>query len=264
MLRALIIDDESPARSELRALLTQFPVEVVGEATHAREAAQLIAAIGYDLIFLDIHMPGVSGLELAKQLAGLPRPPQVVFTTAYPQYAVDAFGVGAVDYLLKPFDEDRLARTFERLMLHAAAVPVGSPDGNASVGTAAAAAVASGRTAEGKVPTAPRLPVEKGEKTLLVDLSEVMYAFAQDEIIYVKLARERLRCHRFNMRELEERLAPWGFVRTHRRFLVNLARVREVNRYFKGAMGLVMDDGDRSEVPVSRALASQVRPRLGL
>lgn len=273
MLRALIIDDEAPARIELRAQLEQFPVEIVGEATSAREAAQLIAAIDYDVIFLDIQMPGLSGLDLARQLASRPRPPRVVFTTAYPQYAAGAFGVGATDYLVKPFDEERLGRALQRVLAQmpaAAAPPPPAPAVPAPAGAPvppAAGPVAAARAPEraGAAParTPIRLPVDRGGKTLLLDPAEIVFAFALDEQVYLKLAREKLRCN-FTMRELEERLAPCGFVRTHRRYLVNIGRVREVIRYFKGSLGLIVDDAERSEVPVSRSLAPEVRPRLGL
>ena len=253
MLRALIIDDEAPARIELRAQLAQFPVQVVGEATHAEEAAQLIAAINYDVIFLDIQMPGLSGLDLARRLDALPRKPRVIFTTAFPQYAAEAFGVGAVDYLVKPLAVGGLGRARARVP----AVRRGVVREHAE--PQAPRLVEAG----GSVRTPIRLPVDKGGKTLLLDPVDIVYAYAQNDIVYLKLARERLAC-RFNMRELEERLAPAGFVRTHRRFLVNLGKVREVIRYFKGSLGLIVDDAERSEVPVSRQLAPEVRPRLGL
>ncbi|MEZ5216348.1 MAG: response regulator [Ilumatobacteraceae bacterium] len=109
-LRCLIVDDESPARDELRYLLQQLDdVEVVGSAATADEAAVLIDALHHDLVFLDIHMPGMDGLELAERLRGTPGAPAIVFTTAYPDHAVEAFGLDAADYLLKPLDERRLA-----------------------------------------------------------------------------------------------------------------------------------------------------------
>lgn len=238
-MKVLIVDDEYPARRELRAQLSQFPdVEVVGEAATADEARQLIAALPYDVVFLDIEMPGRSGLELARELArsGGPR---VVFTTAYPQYAVEAFDVGAAGYLLKPFDEERLGKVLERL-----------------------GARASSREPD-RPPSPARIPAYRDDVTVLVAPEEVVFAFAEAEQVYLKLYRDRLGC-RFTLRELEARLRPHGFLRVHRRFLVNLAKVREVVPYFKGNIALVVDDAQRTEVPVSRALAPTVRRSLGL
>lgn len=246
-LKALIVDDEYPARRELRAQLASFPgVEVIGEAASAEEARQLIRALPYDVVFLDIEMPGASGMALARELAGAPRP-QVVFTTAYPQYAVEAFQVGAAGYLLKPFDEERLGQVLERL-------------GSGRASAAPAPAPALVRPAG----PAPRIPVEKGTKTLLVPAAEIAFIFAQDEQVYVKLHAERLPCRRYTLRELDEKLSPHGFLRVHRRFLVNVEKVREVVPYFKGCLSLVVADAERTEVPVSRALTPAVRQRLGL
>ncbi|MGE5576981.1 MAG: LytR/AlgR family response regulator transcription factor, partial [Syntrophothermus sp.] len=110
-LKALIVDDEYPARAELRYFLQRFQdrVEIIGEATHVAEARTLLSALPYDLLFLDIEMPGLNGLALARELLASPKPPFIVFVTAYQDYAVEAFEVNAIDYLLKPFDERRLA-----------------------------------------------------------------------------------------------------------------------------------------------------------
>lgn len=238
--RVLIVDDEYPARKELRAQLSQFAdVEIVGEAATADEARKLIEALPYDVVFLDIEMPGRSGLELARELAqrGGPR---VVFTTAYPQYAVDAFDVGAAGYLLKPFDEERLAKVLERL---------GARSGRSAEAAAAA--------------PPPRIPAYRDDVTVLVAPEEVVFAYAEAEQVYLKLHRDRLGC-RLTLRELEARLRQYGFLRVHRRFLVNLGKVREVVPYFKGNIGLVLDDAQRTEIPVSRGLAPIVRRSLGL
>jgi len=116
VLKALIVDDEYPARMELRYQLSQFPdVEIIGEATNAREAMLLINALDYDVIFLDVQMPGMTGVELARSLKGREVVPKVVFVTAYENYAVSAFEIPATDYLLKPLEPERLAETVQRL-----------------------------------------------------------------------------------------------------------------------------------------------------
>ena len=117
--RALIVDDEAPARAELRYLLEELgQVQVVGEATNGEEALLLLGSLDYDLVLLDVRMPGGSGLEVAAALRTLPHRPQVIFTTAYPDHAVDAFDLAAADYLVKPFDAERLGRATARALAH--------------------------------------------------------------------------------------------------------------------------------------------------
>lgn len=116
LLRALIVDDEYPAREELRCLLSRCAcIEIVGEAADAREAMKLIRALDYDVVFLDICMPGISGIDLVRELRALKKAPGIVFVTAYEEYAVEAFTVGAVDYLVKPISEERLMEVVARL-----------------------------------------------------------------------------------------------------------------------------------------------------
>jgi DNA-binding LytR/AlgR family response regulator len=113
--RALIVDDEAPARAELRYLLDEFEhVQVVGEATNVEEALVLLRSLTYDVVLLDIRMPGGTGLDIAAALRELPHRPKVIFTTAYPDHAVEAFDLEAADYLVKPFDADRLRRALDR------------------------------------------------------------------------------------------------------------------------------------------------------
>lgn len=258
-IKALIVDDEYPARRELRVQLSSFPgVEVVGEAASAEEARQLIHALPYDVVFLDIEMPGASGIDLVRELAKSPRP-QVVFTTAYPQYAVEAFQVGASGYLLKPFDEDRLGQVLDRLVT---TKPGATTRGETTTPEQSVASAPVGPQPRSSSPL-PRIPVEKGSKTLLVSAGEISFIYAQEEQVFVKLHSERLHC-RYTLRELDEKLTPYGFLRVHRRFLVNVEKVREVIPYFKGSLTLVVADADRTEVPVSRALTPLVRQRLGL
>ena len=121
--RALIVDDEAPAREELRFLIEGLgdldgagPVQVVGEATNGEEALLLLTSLDYDLVFLDIRMPGLTGLDVARELRDQARRPQIIFTTAYPDHAVDAFDLAATDYLVKPFDAERFRRAVERAL----------------------------------------------------------------------------------------------------------------------------------------------------
>jgi DNA-binding LytR/AlgR family response regulator len=248
--RALIVDDEAPARAELRYLLEELgQVQVVGEAANGEEALLLLRSLPYDLVLLDIRMPGGSGLEVAGALRDLPHPPQVIFTTAYPDHAVEAFELAAADYLVKPFDAARLSRAVERALEHA-----GADDAQSSPAGA------------GEDPAKPeplaRVPVQRDGRTMLVDQSAIVYASAARGYSYLKLADERLLVT-FSLNELERRLHG-HFFRSHRSYLVNLNHVRELVPDFKGALVLVMNDRQRSRVEVSRRQARELRRRLGV
>ncbi|MDI3280551.1 MAG: LytTR family DNA-binding domain-containing protein [Bacillota bacterium] len=261
-LKALIVDDEYPARAELRFLLQGFAdrVQIIGEATHATEALALLEAMPYDIVFLDIDMPELNGLEVARLLQNKPSPPYVIFVTAYQEFALQAFEVNAVDYLLKPFDEQRLgqalAKVFRQVEKAQAAGSQASP--SPAPGTAPPPAAAPART-----PALDRLLAERKGKTALIDKKDVIYAFVRNNVLYLKLFNEALMT-RYTMKELVRELPEPTFVRTHRQYLVNLRRVREVIPYFNGTFSLVVDDAERSEVPVSRAQAKRIRAILGM
>lgn len=247
--RCLIVDDEAPAREELRYLLDEFAdVQVIGEATNAEEALVLMSSLEYDIVLLDVRMPGGTGLEVARALRSAPRRPAVIFTTAYPDHAVEAFDLEAVDYLVKPFGPQRLRRALDRALGGAADDDEPPPSG--------------GRGAA--VPPEPltRIPVQRGARTVLVDASTVVYASAARGYSHLKLPDERVLVS-FSLSDLERRLGG-HFFRAHRSYLVNLDHVRELVPDFKGALVLVMDDAQASRVEVSRRQARKLRRLLGL
>ncbi|WP_166353726.1 LytR/AlgR family response regulator transcription factor [Phytoactinopolyspora limicola] len=247
--RCLIVDDEAPARAELRYLLTQFDhVQVVGEATNAEEALTLLRSISYDVVLLDIRLPGGTGLEVAETLRAAPSPPKVIFTTAYPDYAVEAFDLEAADYLVKPFDAERLGRALDRALS-------AGPDDEA---LPAAPTPPEPRTSD----PLGRIPVQQGDRTVLVDEATIIYATAARGYSYLQLATDRVLVS-FSLNELERRLGRY-FFRAHRSHLVNLDHVRELIPDFKGALVLVMDDHRRSRVEVSRRKTRELRRLLGM
>jgi DNA-binding LytR/AlgR family response regulator len=300
--RCLIVDDESPARDELRHLLAGCDdVVVVGEATTAEEAELLIGSLHYDVVFLDIRMPGMGGLELARVLTGRPDRPAVVFTTAYADHAVEAFDLEAADYLVKPFDAERLRRALDRALEHldteGAATPAGDDpagdvreharDGSTpDVGGPEAGAdgheqragdpgVRTGAGALGPPPapgTVARIPVHRGDRIILVEEPRIAFAEAARGYAYLKLvlppaaraepSDDRLLTS-YTLGDLEERFST-DFVRTHRSYLVNLRHVREVVPHVGGTLTLVMGDRARSQVPVARRQAAELRRRLGV
>ncbi len=266
-LKVLIVDDEAPARSELRFLLGQAgAVEVVGEAGSAAEALQLIAAIEYDIVFLDIEMPGLSGLDLAKALAAAERSPAVVFVTAYGEHALAAFEVAATDYLVKPVGLDRLRQALAR-----AAMTFGGPEAAAPIVTPHAArpkealvgGEEEGAATESGSLRIERVAVEKGGRTLLIAAAEILYVEAQDDYSRVYTAEGRY-LSGLPLTALEGRLEPLGFFRVHRGYLVDLARVREVLPMYGGMLALRLSDQAGTQIPVSRRRAAALKRALGI
>ena len=240
-LLALIVDDEAPARGELRHLLTGIDgIEVAGEAASAREALVLAERMAYDVVFLDISMPGgKGGIELAKTLAELPHRPTVVFVTAHDDRAIQAFSVEAVDYLLKPVREDRLLTTVRRV----AAI---------RAGTAPGAAIEA------------RIPVDgDGEETLLVDPAEVAYAEADRDRSRIALADGRVLGSPRSLRALED-LLPSTFMRIHRSQIVNLSLVAALEPVGEGRVQVRLSDKNGTALEVARRQTRALRAALGL
>jgi two-component system, LytTR family, response regulator LytT len=231
-IRTFIVDDEAPARRELRYLLeTVDGIEVVGEAANGTSALKGIKEARPQLVFLDIDMPGIGGLELAQFLVELPEVPLLVFATAFDQYAVQAFEVEAIDYLCKPFSPERVAKSVakaRKVLLRQASAPE-----------------------QEKGEPCRRVPLSRGESIVPTAPENIFFARSEDGEVVVRAVDGRFRT-RFTLNELEERLSSAGFVRTHRSFLVNINHVREVVPWFNGSYKLVIDDREKSEVPVSR------------
>ncbi len=239
-MRLLIVDDERPARDKLRRMLAQHPdVELVGEARDAVEALDLIARLAPEALLLDIQMPEVSGLELA---ASLPAPaPLVVFITAYDQYAIPAFDANAIDYLLKPYDQERLQRALQRLRERLALRPA----------PAAAAVALAGQ------PLRQLLVSERGA-TRVVPVDEIDWLESADNyvVLHTGTGKPLLRQ---TLAGLVERLGE-RFVRCHRRAAVRLDRIASVHPLDKGDAELLLRDGAR--VPCSRQYRADVMARL--
>jgi len=236
VIRALLVDDEAPARSELRYLLASHPeVEVVGEAAGAAEAVALASAVPYDVVFLDVEMPGLSGLEAARLVRGRPERPQLVFVTAHEQYAIDAFAVEALDYLLKPVEPERLAQVVRRLSAPRAA------------------------------PSAPvqKVAVVSGSETVLLDWDAIHYVRADGDYSRVHTYDRSYLCTQ-TLREVESTLPAARFMRIHRSYLVNLAKVAAVKRAGPERLKLALDDESRTELDVARRQGKAVRDRLRL
>ncbi|HEY1480519.1 MAG TPA: response regulator [Gaiellales bacterium] len=240
-LLALIVDDEAPARAELRYLLERADgVEVVGEAASVREALALATRLDYDVVFCDISMPELTGIDAARELAAWPRRPLVVFVTAHQDYAVQAFSVDGFDYLLKPVSEERLARTVARL--HAAR---------------------RGQPSRSSGPALEKVPVARRGEAVLLDHDDVYWAEANGDATRVATFDEVLPSGQ-SMRELEDMLPSARFFRIHRRYLVNLQRVARLELAESGRWVVHLSDRDATTLEVARRQTRALKQHLGL
>ena len=267
-LRVLIVDDENLARQELQYLLeTAGEVEVVGTGTNGIEAVDLIQSHTPDVVFLDVQMPGLDGFGVLKKLMDMKVPlPQVVFATAYDRYAVRAFEVNAVDYLLKPFDGARVAQTVEKAR---ARMPV-NLDPAAENNTAAkldALLRLVGEQVGGTTPTRVhrgKVVVRAQSRLLLVDQKDICFASIDEGTISVTTPAVEGLANVRTLEELMEQLDPETFWRAHRSFVVNIQHIREVVPWFKSSYQLRMDDPKKTEIPVSRNQTRRLRELFNL
>jgi DNA-binding LytR/AlgR family response regulator len=259
-LTALIIDDEPLARQELQYLLERGGgVEVLAQGTNGIEAVALIQTHKPDVVFLDVQMPGLDGFAVLKKLLDRKVPlPQVVFATAFNQYAVRAFEVNAVDYLLKPFDQKRVMQTIEK-----AAARLAAPESASDAKLDALIRLMEeqshgGRSHSGKV------IVRAQSRLLLVNQREICFASIEEGTITVVTPTVEGHSNCRTLEELMEQLNPEMFWRVHRSFVVNIQHIREVVPWFKSSYQLRMDDPKKTEIPVSRAQTKRLRELFNL
>ncbi|WP_378956575.1 LytR/AlgR family response regulator transcription factor [Pelosinus sp. sgz500959] len=251
MLRILSVDDESPARDELKYLLSlENEVEVIGEADSGAAAITMAAQLKPNVIFLDVQMRGMNGLETASVLRTVVPETLIVFATAYDEYAVRAFEVGAVDYILKPFESHRIHTTVERLKNY-------HPD--------------EWLEAVGRIDTAlsktkiiiKKLPLEKNGKIIMVHYQDLIYAYTQKGLVnVVTMVGEFV--YGGTLTDLEVRLAHTNLVRVHKSYIVNMDRVKEVVPWFKGTYWLKVEGDHEAEIPVSKSQIKEIKEMLGL
>jgi two-component system, LytTR family, response regulator LytT len=273
-LSALIIDDEQLARDELKYLLDSVGgVDVVAQGSNGIEAVDLIEEHHPDLVFLDVQMPGLDGFAVIKRLKerseakSRTRPgvdeeplPQIVFATAYDQYAVRAFDVNAVDYLLKPFDRTRVEQAVER-----ARVRMSGGNGPAAESQIDALLRLLNRPqVAARSPQPAKLIVQAQSRLLLVDQAEICYAAIDDGIIRVVTQSFEGHSKCRTLEELLEQLDAALFWRAHRGFVVNINHIREVVPWFKSSYQLRMDDKQQTEIPVSRSQTRRLRELFNL
>lgn len=244
--RVLLVDDEAPARALLREYLAaHVDIEVLGECANGFEAVKAIAESAPDLVFLDVQMPKLDGFEVLELLD--PRP-VVVFCTAYDEYALKAFEVHAVDYLLKPFGRERLAEALDRARarLVAAAAP--------SAPTPTASALASAARPQGQ--WLERVVIKDGPSVHVVSVDKLDYLEAQDDYVAIHTEGKAWLKHQ-TLAELAEQLDPQRFVRVHRSYVVPVERIARLELYAKDSRVAILHDG--RQLPVSRAGHARLR-----
>jgi two-component system LytT family response regulator/two-component system response regulator LytT len=275
-LTALIIDDEQLAREELAYLLEQIGgVEVLAQGANGIEAVELIEEHHPDMVFLDVQMPGLDGFAVIEKLLerraklngnGAPQAqlalPQIVFATAYDQYAVRAFDVNAVDYLLKPFDRARIEQAVERVRGRLAGA---STNGSASaLPESQIESLLRLLNRPQGAPQPAKLIVQAQSRLLLVDQVEICYAAIDEGVIRVVTQSFEGSSKCRTLEELLDLLDPTLFWRAHRGFVVNINHIREVVPWFKSSYQLRMDDKKQTEIPVSRAQTKRLRELFNL
>jgi two-component system, LytTR family, response regulator LytT len=258
-LRAVVVDDEQPARDELCFLLGRIEgVEIVGQASDGVEALRVIEELAPEVVMLDVQMPGLTGFQVARRLVSTGNEANLVFVTAYDRHAIEAFDVNAVDYLLKPVEQDRLEtaidRVRRRLQTERAATRPNPPDVDRLL------QMLEDRTAARR----EQLAVKVGDRFMLVHADELVHASVEDDVITVVTNTLSGTSNYRTLDELQARLDPGVFWRVHRSHLVNINKIREIVPWFSRNYILKMKDAKGTEIPVSRSQTKRLREYLRL
>jgi two-component system, LytTR family, response regulator LytT len=254
-LRVIVADDEQLARDELCYLIGELDgVEVLAQAGNGLEALEVVARHSPDLVFLDIQMPGLTGFEVARRLAASDQPPSVVFVTAFDQYAIEAFEVEAVDYLVKPVDAARLDAAVQRARRR---LGTSRPPLNDQLERIV-------QLVEARQARRNQVAVKVGERFLLVQAEEIIFASMADESINIVTGQIAGTCNFRTLDELQARLDPDTFWRVHRSHLVNINKIKEIVPWFSRNYILRMRDAKATEIPVSRSQTRRLRDHLKL
>ncbi|MBP2636391.1 MAG: ypdB [Firmicutes bacterium] len=239
-LKAIVVDDEELLCDELEYLLKKEPdIEVAAKFFNAFDALAYISQTACDLVFLDIKMPGISGLELAQKLTGLRRPPLLVFITAFPEHALEAFETSAVGYITKPVTQTSLAKVLEKIrgIIERASIP--------------------------EKPCTAKICILKEGKIIPLDKQEIVYIYVKYKDVFIR-TQEGEYVATLTMQELEKILTEANFFRIHRQYLVNVDKVLEIIPWFHGSYQLRMDDFKKEEIPVSRNKVKELKVLMGL
>jgi two-component system, LytTR family, response regulator len=258
MLTAYLVDDEGPALKRLTRLLEETgKVEIIGSCTNPAEAIEALSTDLPDVLFLDIQMPGMNGFDV---LAALKRQPIVIFTTAYDQYALQAFAVNSIDYLLKPIEPEQLERALNKLQqFHSGKKPgwLDQPELGSFLQELSQALRDPGKS------SLDRIPVRVGERTRFLDVARITHFFSQERLTFAAIDGKSY-CVDWTISELEEKLDPKLFIRIHRGILLNLDWLDELSPFFTGKMAARLKDEKRTELTVARDRVRALKDRLGI
>jgi len=239
-IQALVVDDERYAREELIYLLKAFPIiSVVGEAENGEGAIMKTLQLQPDVVFLDVEMPKMNGMEVAKSFMELKKVPLIIFATAYPQFAAEAFRINAIDYLLKPYDENQLKQTIGRIEKE-----LFPPMPAEAAGTLG------------------KLAIESGGEIDYISLDDILYIYRKEKMTKI-ITHKREYEVRLSLKELETRLTPFSFFRIHKGYLINLKYVIRLTPWFNGAYHLELE-GRIEKLSVSRNYVKDLRQHFEL
>jgi len=255
-IRALIVDDEYPAREEIRYQLKNYSnIEVIGEAASVSEAITLISALEYDLVFLDINFPVKNGIDLGKEILEMECEPIIIYVTAYQEYALQAFKVNALDYLLKPIDPKEFDKAINRVIR---TVKIKTQSTRSYLNSSNEGLKVSNYQNNDQSNIVKKISAELNGKIQLVDIEQIYYAYVENNYVYIKRDKDTL-ITKYTLASLEEKLSNQNFFRVNRSHLVNLNKTKQILPFFKGSCYLIMSDKENSEVPVSRRQAKELK-----
>jgi DNA-binding LytR/AlgR family response regulator len=255
-IRCILIDDEQPAREELAYLLSKYSeIEIIAQESSASRAIKSIKLHTPDFIFLDIQMPGKSGFDVVTQIRDMTNPPLIVFITAYNQYAVDAFEKNAVDYIMKPFSQDRLEKSLTRVkkILYLTKKNLIQKELTHLIEKTAG------------IKKARRISVEHKGRILLLDSDDIVFCRYHDKKIFIHTQTKIYTLYGINtLDNLEQHLVSNSFFRSHRNTILNLDHIKEFSPWFHGKYSLIMKDNDKTELIVTRDRVKRFKQLLGI
>ena len=255
MIRALVIDDEKPSRDELKFLLTEIEgLEISGEAGDGIEAAKLIAKLEPDIIFLDVQMPELSGIDLAENIQSMKNKPYIVFSTAYDSFAIKAFDLGAIDYILKPYSRERIRKSIEKYKEFAA-------EGTGELADQLNKILTLYRNKERKTGFS-RITVVKGESFHPLRPEDIVAVIAAGKKTRIVALNEEFEDHN-TITHFEEILPKEIFFRSHRSYLINLDYIKKIGIWFNNTYQLTMENLDE-KIPVSRSRVHDFRQLMSI
>lgn len=249
--KVVIVDDEHIMAEELKTMIVElYPdIQIAGVSHDGEAALQMITKIKPEIVFLDIEMPGMNGLQVAEQLAKLDNAPLIVFVTAFDEFALKAFAVNAVDYILKPLDErdiQRVMKKIEKLLKgHMKSVP-----------TEVKNSIKSGYMR--------KFSVEKGDRMEIVDSENIQLIYAKDRLVFISMLDGETYRAKLTLQDFELRLPPENFFRCHRNYIVNINEIKQIATWFKKGYLLILKGSKNLEVPVGRAYVSKMKEYIEL